>query len=241
MPRLPRFDVPGYAHHVIQRGNNRARVFFELEDYGVYLSTLREIMAMYEVSVHAYVLMPNHVHLLVTPPRKGVLSRSMQTLGRRYARYVNRRRERTGSLWEGRFRSTVIEPGDYLLGCQRYIELNPVRAGLVRMPGTYRQSSFRYYVVGDPDPLVTPHAAYLALGDNAVERRVAYRELFEAPLDSGMLRELRHGTNQGWAVGRSNFKREIERVARRRATPKPRGGRRPGAGRPRKRTGTDRR
>lgn len=234
MPRLPRFDVPGYAQHVIQRGNDQKQVFFGHEYYEAYLAALRESAGLHGVAVHAYVLMPNHVHLLVTPRRKGALSRMMQALGRRYVGYVNRRRERSGTLWEGRFRSTVIDGGAYLLTCQRYIEMNPVRAGLVRMAGSYPYSSFRHYVVGEPDALLTPHPVYRALGANPEQRRGAYRALFEAPLDTAIVDEIRHGTNHGWAVGRECFKKEIEVVARRRATPKPRGGRRPGAGRPRK-------
>lgn len=235
MPRLPRFDIPGYAQHVIQRGVGRSRIFFERQDYGHYLSGLREAARTHALEVHAYVLMPNHVHLLVTPRRKGALSRAMQVLSQRYVRYVNRRRNRAGTLWEGRFCSTVVESGECLLTCQRHIELNPVRSGLVRLPGSYPYSSFRHYVAGEPDGLVTPHPAYLALADTPERRRRAYRALFDEPLDTAIVAELRRGTNHGWAVGGDRFKREIESVARRRAAPKPRGGRRPGAGRPRKR------
>jgi putative transposase len=235
MPRLPRFDIPGHAQHVIQRGVNRDRIFFERQDYDHYLLGLKEVAGTHALDVHAYVLMPNHVHLLMTPHHKGALSRAMQVLGRRYVRYVNRRRERTGTLWEGRFRSTVVEGGEYLLTCQRHIELNPVRTGLVRLPGSYAHSSFRHYVAGEPNGLLIPHPAYLALADTSEERRHAYRALFDEPLDTAIVEELRRGTNHGWAVGGDRFKREIETAARRRATPKPRGGRRPGAGRPRKR------
>lgn len=235
MARLPRFDIPGYAQHVIQRGINRDRVFFEQQDYIRYLACLRDLRSRYAIDLHAYALLPNHIHLLMTPRRKGVLSRAMQTLGRKYVRYVNQRHGRTGTLWEGRFRSTVVDNGEYLLTCQRYIELNPVRMGLVRLPASYPYSSFRHYVLGEPDDLLTPHAAYAALAGTAEGRRAAYRALFEEPLDAKIVKELRRGTNHGWAVGRNTFKREVEIAAQRRAEPKPRGGRRPGAGRPRKR------
>lgn len=235
MARLPRFDIPGYAQHVIQRGINRSRIFFGQEDYLYYLSCLRDLTSQYAIDMHAYALMPNHIHLLVTPRHKGMLSRAMQTLGRKYVRYVNQRHARTGTLWEGRFRSTVVDDGEYLLTCQRYIELNPVRMGLVRLPASYPYSSYRYYVMGEPDDLITPHPEYLALGDTPARRRAAYRTLFDQPLDMEIVKELRRGTNQGWAVGRAVFKKKVEIAAQRRAVPKPRGGRRPGAGRPRKR------
>lgn len=235
MPRLPRFDIPGYAQHVIQRGINRSRVFFERRDYEYYLAALWEVAGSGALDVHAYVLMPNHVHLLLTTRRKGDLSRAMQVLGRRYVRYVNRCHDRTGTLWDGRFRSTVVEGGEYLLTCQRHIELNPVRTGLVRLPDSYTFSSFRYYAAGESDELLTPHPAYLGLADSPGRRCRAYRALFDEPLDTAIVAELQRGTNHGWAVGDERFKKEIETVARRRAAPKPRGGRRPGAGRPRKR------
>lgn len=238
MPRLPRFDLPGYAQHVIQRGHNGSLIFFEPEDRNRYLAILQEAADVQAVDVHAYVLMRNHVHLLVTPRRRRALSRMMQVLGRKYAQHVNSAHGRTGTLWDGRFRSTVVDGGEYLLTCQRYVELNPVRAGLVRLPGSYPYSSFRHYVVGEPDDLLTPHPVYLALGETPETRRCAYRALFDRPLDQAILDELRRGTNHGWAVGRPCFKKEIEIVARRRAEPKPRGGRRPGAGRPPKRTGS---
>lgn len=235
MARLPRFDIPGYAQHVIQRGINRSRVFFRRQDYHYYLSCLRDLASGSGIDIHAYALLPNHVHLLVTPRRKEALSRVMQTLGCRYVRYVNRRYRRTGTLWDGRFRSTVVDGGEYFLTCQRYIELNPVRMGLVRQPGGHPYSSFRHYADGEPDDLITPHPAFLALADTPERRRRAYRELFARPLDPDIVKELLRGTNQGWAVGGDKFKKEVETVARRRAAPKPRGGRRPGAGRPRKR------
>lgn len=235
MARLPRFDIPGYAQHVIQRGINRSRVFFRQEDYLYYLSCLRDVASRYAIDTHAYALLPNHIHLLVTPRHKRALSRAMQVLGRKYVCHVNQRHARTGTLWEGRFRSTVVDGGEYLLTCQRYIELNPVRMGLVRLPANYPYSSFRYHVVGEPNELITPHPVYLALADSRERRCAAYRTLFEQPLDMEIVKELRRGTNQGWAVGRAVFKKEVEVAARRRAAPKPRGGRRPGAGRPRKR------
>lgn len=201
MARLPRLSAAGFPHHVIQRGNNRQTVFREDADYARYLGWLREIATAHGLLVHAYVLMPNHVHLLATPPTGDALSRVMQSLGRRYVRWFNDKYGRSGTLWEGRFRSTVIDADRYLLACSRYIELNPVRAGIADSPELYRWSSYAHHAGVLVDPLVTDHPLVWALGNTPFERQLAYRRLFEAELTPEFLRSLRWATNRGRALG----------------------------------------
>lgn len=200
MARLPRIDAAGYPHHVIQRGNNRQAVFVDEADYRRYLLLLQEAAAGHSVAVHAYVLMTNHVHLLVTPETKPALSKFMQALGRRYVRWFNDRHGRSGTLWEGRFRAAVISADRYLLACMRYIELNPVRAGLSTSPADFRWSSNPHHVGHLVDPVITDHALFWALGNTPFERQSAYRALFDAPLPGDQLLELRQATNRGWAL-----------------------------------------
>ncbi|HTT10426.1 MAG TPA: transposase [Burkholderiaceae bacterium] len=200
MARLPRSQAAGYPHHVIQRGNNRQAVFADNSDYERYLLLLDETRTAHAIAVHAYVLMPDHVHLLVTPETDDGLSRFMQALGRRYVRWFNDRHRRTGTLWEGRFRSTVIAADRYLLACMRYIELNPVRAGLSGGPADYRWSSYGHHVGRSVDPLITDHALFWALGNTPFERQSAYQRLFETPLTEERVDEIRHATNRGWAL-----------------------------------------
>jgi putative transposase len=201
MARLPRLAAAGLPHHVIQRGNDRQAVFREDADYARYRGWLREIAATHALALHAYVLMPNHVHLLVTPPSDTALSKAMQSLGRRYVRWFNDKYGRTGTLWEGRFRSTVIDADRYLLACSRYIELNPVRAGIVNSPELYRWSSYAHHAGVLVDPLVTDHPLVWALGNTPFERQLAYRRLFEVDLEPAFVQALRSATNRGRALG----------------------------------------
>lgn len=180
MPRPIRYDVVGVPQHVIQRGVNRQRTFFSRRDCHRYLGWLARAARDCACDVHAYVLMTNHVHLLVTPHLPMAIAELMQSLGRRYVPYVNHVRGRTGTLWEGRYKASLVATGSYLWACYRYIELNPVRAGLVRHPADFRGSSYRANALGEPDALVTPHAAYFALGRDAEERRAAYRASFRS-------------------------------------------------------------
>lgn len=200
MARLPRISAAGYPHHVIQRGNNRQAIFHDAADRERYLALLREIAAAQGIAVHAYALMPNHVHLLVTPQAGDGISRFMQALGRRYVRWFNDRHGRTGTLWEGRFRSTVVDADRYLLACMRYIELNPVRANLCSAPEHYPWSSFAHHAGLRVDPLVTDHALFWGLGNTPYERQLAYRRLFEIDLSPDELDEIRRSTNRGWAL-----------------------------------------
>jgi putative transposase len=177
MPRPNRPDVPGVPQHVIQRGNDRQPCFFTESDNLRYHNDLREVALREGCAVHAYVLMTNHVHLLMTPSRRGAVARVMQSLGRRYVRYVNDRYNRTGTLWEGRYKACLVDEGDYLMQCHRYIELNPLRAGMVADPSDYSWSSHRANAYGTHDPLVLPHPAYMALSLDPAERLRAYRAL----------------------------------------------------------------
>jgi putative transposase len=223
MPRPGRYFLPGQPLHVIQRGNNRQPVFFADADYVRFRDWLAEAAGEYGCSIHAYVLMTNHVHLLVTPARADGVPRMMQSLGRRYVRFVNAAYRRSGTLWEGRYRAAPIDSEAYLLSCSRYIDLNPVRAGLARHPRQYRWSSYRALAEGATDPLVAAHPLYLALGRSAETRRRAYRELFRDVLDPGFVDELRAATNGGWALGAASFKQAIAAALGRRVTMLPRG------------------
>ena len=223
MARLSRIDAAGYPHHVIQRGNNREATFADAADYGRYQQLLLEISDAHSVAVHAYVLMPNHVHLLLTPEKAGSLSRFMQALGRRYVRWFNDRYHRTGTLWEGRFRSTVIEADRYLLACMRYIELNPVRAGLSTSPAEYRWSSNAHHVGRVVDPVVTDHVLFWGLGNTPFERQSAYERLFEFLLPQEELDELRRATNRGWALTSRRNPEERAHAPEQFPSPRPRG------------------
>ena len=165
MARLPRFSLTGVPQHVIQRGNNRQACFAADEDYRFYLDCLRDASQRYRCAIHAYVLMTNHVHLLVTPGETGAISRFMQHVGRRYVQHFNFLYQRSGTLWEGRYKSSLVDAENYLLTCYRYIEMNPVRAAMVREPVEYRWSSHRANALGHPDSVLTPHALYLPDGD----------------------------------------------------------------------------
>jgi len=212
MPRKPRFFLADVPTHVVQRGNNRQPIFFDDGDRRVYLRWLAEAVERWNCAVHAYVLMTNHVHLLLTPNDAEGVSRAMQYLGRRYVPYVNQRYRRTGTLWEGRFKSSLVQSDAHLLTCYRYIELNPVRAGMVAVPGDYAWSSHRANAVGEPDLLLTPHPGYLALGRTEGERRDAYRALFGSLLDEHLVQEMRDCLQTGTPFGNDRFREQVERT-----------------------------
>jgi REP-associated tyrosine transposase len=223
MARLGRYFLPGQPLHVIQRGNNRAPIFFDDEDYARYRDWLARAAGEHGCAVHAYVLMTNHMHLLVTPERADSLPRLMQSLGRRYVRYINAAYRRTGTLWEGRYRAAPIDSDAYFLACSRYIELDPVRARTVAHPQAYRWSSYAAHARGASDALVHDHPLYRALGGTATERQKAYRALFRAALGEEFLDALRAATNGGWALGGARFKERVAKLAGRRAAPLPKG------------------
>lgn len=227
MTRLPRTGAAGIPQHIIQRGNNRQPCFVGVRDFAAYAHWLAESARECGVAIHAWVFMSNHVHLLATPQTATGVSQMMQRLGRHYVGYFNRTHRRTGTLWEGRFKSCVVDAADYLLICQRYIELNPVRAGMADHPGDYPWSSFRANGQGKAVRLWTPHEAYLALGTSTTARAAAYRALFAGRLEATLLEQIRLATHQGMALGDARFKDAFERLTQRRVHTLKRGPRRP--------------
>ena len=209
MPRRPRILLSDYPLHIVQRGINREPCFFADEDYQCYLHWLEEAARDCRCAIHAYVLMTNHVHLLLTPSTPGAPARLMQSLGRRYVQYANRQYRRTGSLWEGRYKSSVVQAEAYLLACMRYIELNPVRAAMVIDPGGYRWSSYRANGLAQPDARLTPHPLYLGLDADAALRRQAYRALFRPQLDAEAASEVRQALKLGMPLGNERFAEAI--------------------------------
>lgn len=204
MPRLPRLILPGVALHVIQRGNNRAACFREDSDRFVYLMHLKELAAKMDCSVHAYCLMGNHVHLLLTPPSARACIGLMRDLGQRYVQYFNRHHGRTGTLWEGRFKSSVTESPRYVLACYRYIELNPVRAGMVSSVRDYRWSSHAANVGLRSDPLLEAHSDLIAFGG-----QVEYARLFAEELDPAMIETIREAVCGGYPLCSESFRRTV--------------------------------
>ena len=202
MARQPRLLVDGFPLHIVQRGNNRERCFFADHDYLQYLEWLMEALNKCECMLHAYVLMTNHVHLLMTPNIAAKIPNLVISLGRRYVRYINRRHDRTGTLWQGRYKSSLIATDDYLLATYRYIELNPVRAGMVKDPGLYRWSSYCGNGLGRLDALLTPHPLYAELGQTEDARRNAYRGLFGTASDDSKFDEIRQALRQSQPVGK---------------------------------------
>ena len=206
--------------HVIQRGNNRQVCFADEQDFAAYAGWLKGYSKKYQVDIHAWVLMTNHVHLLCTPRGQNAVSHMMQSLGRHYVRYFNFSYKRTGTLWEGRFKSCLVQEETYLIQLYRYIELNPVRAGIVEQPSDYVWSSYPINALGKVSELCTPHAVYLALGKDANERQASYRELFKHHVDGKLLEDIRLAVNKGMALGSERFKTEIESLSGRRMTAK---------------------
>lgn len=212
MPRKPRFYLPGVPAHVVQRGNCRQAVFYDDNDYRVYLTWLKEGAEKYGCAIHAYVLMTNHVHLLMTPESREGISRVIQHVGRNYVTYINHSYGRSGTLWEGRHKGCIIDSESYLLACMRYIELNPVRAGMVSKPIDYCWSSYAANATGSYDKLVMPHPCYMAIAENAQERQFAYRELFRQSLESDQVHEIRSTVQTGTPLGNDRFKEQIEKT-----------------------------
>jgi putative transposase len=216
MARLPRLTVPGYPHHIIQRGNNRQPIFASTPDYETLLSLLDEHARAQKVALHAYVLMSNHFHLLATPETAEGIPQMMQAVGRRYVRYFNQRQARTGTLWEGRYKSTLIQAERYLLACMAYIDLNPVRAGMVADPSQYPWSSHAHYTGRATDKLLTPHPLVWELGNTPFSRDAAYAELVRAGIGSDQQRALTDSALRGWALGEPDYVSELQKRTDRR-------------------------
>ena len=209
MPRRARNYLPGLPYHIVQRGNNREACFIEPENYQYYLELWRRSSRTYRVAVHAYCLMTNHVHFLVTPGTQTAISTTMKVVGSRYAQYMNVRYQRTGTLWEGRHRASLVQSEQYLLTCHRYIELNPVRAGMVQRPEEYRWSSYGVNAWGDGSWL-TPHPEYDRLGKTPDARCHAYRELFRCQISVNELHFIRKAAYYCQPVGDDRFRERIE-------------------------------
>jgi putative transposase len=223
MPRKPRFVLPDYPQHVILRGNDRRACFFAPSDYRLFLSYLAEAGKRHCLETHAYALMTNHVHLLVTPRAEFAISHAMQRLGQRYVQSINKQYRRTGTMWEGRFKSSLVQSDRYLLTCMRYIELNPVRAGMVEHPGDYPWSSYRANGLGHIDELLAQHPLYQALGATPSLRQHAYRQLFASHIDETILGLIRGTVNQELVLGSDRFRAQIEAMTLRQAGERRRG------------------
>ena len=218
MARLPRLTVPGFAHHVIQRGNNRQPIFLQDADRVVMWELLQEQARKFQVAVHAYVLMGNHFHLLATPQTHDGLPLMMQAVGRSYVRYFNRCHQRSGTLWEGRYRSTIVQTERYLLACMVYIDLNPVRAGMVAAPGDFSWSGYAHHMGRRSDPLLTPHALYWALGNTPFAREAAYGALVQAGLAAREQQDIARSAHAGWALGAPEFVSSLQQRTTRRVS-----------------------
>jgi len=210
MPRKPRFFVPDIPNHIIQRGNNREAVFFEEEDCQTYKNILHESAESSGVKIHAYVLMTNHIHILATADSTRGISLMMQKTGRFYVPYINHKYQRTGTLWEGRFKSSLVDSDFYVLACMRYIEMNPVRAHMVESPESYKWSSYHVNANDTHDRLVTPHITYLALSRTKKYRLLKYIDLFSEHLDDKVLKAIRNCAQTGTPLGGSKFVKQIE-------------------------------
>ena len=226
MARLPRLTVPHYPHHVIQRGNNRQAIFDSPADYELLLGLVDEHARKQHVAVHGYVLMSNHFHLLATPETEEGIPQMMQAIGRRYVRNFNLRQQRTGTLWEGRYRSTLIQAERYLLACMVYMDLNPVRAGMVVDPADYPWSSHQHYIGRRVDKLITPHPLYWELGNTPFARDEAYGALVRAGISESEKQALTDSALRGWALGTPDYVADLQRRTERRVV-------RAQAGRPR--------
>lgn len=209
MPRRPRGYLANYTYHIVQRGNNKEACFLEPQNYQFYLELWQEVATKNDVAVHAYCLMTNHIHFLVTPKTETGISKSMQAIGSRYAQYINKHYSRTGTMWEGRHRSSLVQNDRYLLACYRYIEMNPVRAGMVKDPGDYPWSSFLANAWGNESWLI-PHSVYLGLSVDDESRLLQYRQLFQNDIPENDLALIRKAAHYGQPVGDDNFRAHIE-------------------------------
>jgi putative transposase len=218
MARLPRLTLPGYPHHIIQRGNNRQAIFASQADYQTLLNLLLENAQKFKVAIHAYVLMPNHFHLLATPETADGLPQMMQAVGRRYVRWFNDAQGRSGTLWEGRYKSTVIDTDQYLLTCMAYLDLNPVRAGLVGQAAEYAWSSHGHYIGQKVDKLITPHPLVWALGNTPFAREAAYAELVKGGISASQQLQLTDSVLRGWALGGADFVAGLQDLTTRRVS-----------------------
>jgi putative transposase len=219
MARQPRLTLPHHPHHIIWRGNNRQAIFADAQDQRLMLALLLEASRQHKVAIHSYVLMTNHLHLLATPTEEPALSLMMQQIGRSYVRLFNQRQSRTGTLFEGRYKSAVVQTERYLLACMVYIDLNPVRAGMVSEPQQYPWSSFSHYAGLQTDPLVTPHPHFWSLGNTPFAREAAYGDLVRAGLSGADERALTHSAQRGGVLAQDDYLAELEKTTQKRLRP----------------------
>ena len=227
MARLPRLIAPNQPHHIIQRSAGRMAVFHDADDFRMFLHDLKEAAKQFKVAVHAYVLMANHIHLLVSPTDLTGLGRMMQWIGRQYVPYFNRKYGCSGTIWQGRYKAAVIDCERYFLLCSQYIELKPVRAGMANLPADYPWSSYRHHVGIVQDPMISEHSLYWALGNTPFAREAAYRHLIDQPVSVADIMTLTNATLKGWPVGTEPFKDALEKTTHKQVRPAK-------AGRPRK-------
>ena len=219
MARQPRLALPGYPHHVIQRGNNRQPIVLDETDRRMLYSLWLEESQRHKVAVNAYVLLDNHFHMLLTPPSDEAMSLMMQSVGRTYVRYFNKRHNRSGTLWEGRYKSSLIDSEAYLLTCMAYIDLNPVRAGLAESAEDFSWSSYKHLAGQSIDKLVTPHALYWGLGNTPFAREAAYAEFVAGGLSAATQKALTESALKGRVVGRPDFLTSLEKSTQRQILP----------------------
>jgi putative transposase len=223
MARLPRLVVPNQAHHILQRGNDRQAIFRDADDYAAFLAWLRDAARQFKVALHAYALLPNQVQLLATPSDDIGMSRMMQWIGRHYVPYFNMKYQRSGTLWQGRYKATVIDAQQYFLACSQFVESSPVRAGLVASPSDYPWSSVAHHVGMRGDPLITDHSRYWALGNTPFDREAAYRSFLEHGLSANEVQALNEATQRAWPLGSEKFKALLAKQTNRRVSPAKRG------------------
>ena len=223
MARLPRYSIVNQPQHVILQARDGQNIYFAEQDYQYFHDCLDAAAYNYNLKLHAYVLMPDHVHVLATPGNSDSVSRMVQSLGRNYVQYFNECYDSSGTLWEGRYRATVIDAKNYMLTCCRYIELNPVRNGLVDKPQQYRWSSYAHNALGETDEMITASREYQDLGESDGERVKAYRKLFRQKLDAQQVEEITESALKGWVLGDARFAARIAKLSGRRATQLPRG------------------
>lgn len=224
MPRQPRFVLVGHPQHIIIRGNNRGIIFNHRNDYLFFLGKLGQAIEKYECQLHAYVLMTNHVHFLISPETECGISKVIQAVGRSYVQYFNKKYRRTGTLWEGRYKASLIDSETYALTCYRYIELNPVRANMVVSPKGYPWSSYGFNAQGMENKLITPHDLYFRLGATKSKRISAYKNLFNGYFPESEVNQIRDATNKCWAIGSEEFIKSLSNEAARPLIPSRRGG-----------------
>jgi len=223
MARLPRYYIKNQPQHIIQRSIDSKDIFIEDEDYLNYYEWLQIAADEHKLKVHAYAFMPQQVHLLATPGHEKSISKTLQSLGRNYVQYYNNTYDHSGTLWEGRYRATILDSKEYLLTCSRYIESNAVRNGLAEHPEEYYWSSYAYNAGLEEDPLITEHREYKALGNTGKERNKNYRAGFRKPIPDDLANHIHDSTIKGWALGDHKFLSRIEKTSNRRVTQLPRG------------------